>query len=74
MPTAPSRPLGAPRSGPGLRRLSATAKAGWSEADIAKFQNMLRTQYLPSVMHGDCENGNKELAMCEALINIGRVH
>ena len=45
--------------------------AGWSEADIAKFQNMLRTQYLPSVMHGDCENGNKELAMCEALINMG---
>ncbi|MCX6142509.1 MAG: DUF1080 domain-containing protein [Ignavibacteriales bacterium] len=44
---------------------------GWSEADILKFQNMLRTQYLPSVIHGNCENGNKELAMCEALINIG---
>ncbi len=44
---------------------------GWSETDIAKFQNMLRTQYLPSIIHGDCENGNKELAMCEALINIG---
>ena len=44
---------------------------GWSEADIAKFQNMLRTQYLPSIIHGGCENGNKELAMCEALINIG---
>jgi len=45
--------------------------SGWSDADILKFQNMLRTQYLPSVIHGNCENGNKELAMCEALINIG---
>ena len=45
--------------------------AGWSDADIAKFQNMLRTQYLPSIIHGDCENGNKELAMCEALIDTG---
>ncbi len=44
---------------------------GWPEADIAKFQNMLRTQYLPTIIHGDCENGNKELAMSEALINIG---
>jgi hypothetical protein len=44
---------------------------GWPDADIAKFQNMLRTQYLPSVIHGDCENGNKEMAMSEALINIG---
>jgi hypothetical protein len=44
---------------------------GWSDADIAKFQNMLRTQYLPTIIHGDCENGNKELSMCEALINIG---
>jgi len=45
--------------------------SAWSQTDIAKFQNMLRTQYLPSIIHGDCENGNKELAMCEALINIG---
>jgi hypothetical protein len=44
---------------------------GWSETDIAKFQNMLRVQYLPTIIHGDCENGNKELAMSEALINIG---
>ncbi len=43
----------------------------WSDSDIAKFQNMLRVQYLPSIIHGDCENGNKELAMCEALVNIG---
>jgi hypothetical protein len=44
---------------------------GWSDADVAKFQNMLRVQYLPFIIHGDCENGNKELAMSEALINIG---
>lgn len=44
---------------------------GWSDSDIAKFQNMLTTQYLPSLVHGTCENGNKELTMSEALINIG---
>ncbi len=43
----------------------------WPAADVAKFQNMLTTQYLPSLTNGDCENGNKELSMCEALINIG---
>lgn len=45
--------------------------AGWPDADIARFQNMLTTQYLPSLIHGTCENGNKELTMSEALINIG---
>jgi hypothetical protein len=43
----------------------------WPAADVAKFQNMLTTQYLPSIASGDCENGNKELSMSEALINIG---
>src|SRR5271169_5748473 len=43
----------------------------WSDADIAKFQNMLTTQYLPSLIHGTCENGNKELTMSEAIVNIG---
>ncbi|MBN1417038.1 MAG: DUF1080 domain-containing protein [Bacteroidales bacterium] len=43
----------------------------WSDEDIVKFQNMLRLHYVPSIMHGDCENGNKELAMCDALVNIG---
>ncbi|MGI8746520.1 MAG: alginate lyase family protein [Bryobacteraceae bacterium] len=32
---------------------------------------MLTTQYLPSLIHGTCENGNKELTMSEAIINIG---
>ncbi|HEV3200846.1 MAG TPA: alginate lyase family protein [Bryobacteraceae bacterium] len=44
---------------------------GWSDADIAKFQNMLTTQFLPSLIHGTCENGNKELTQSEAIINIG---
>jgi hypothetical protein len=45
--------------------------AGWSAADIARFQTMLTTQYVPSLIGGSCENGNKELSMSEALINIG---
>jgi hypothetical protein len=44
---------------------------GWSDADIVQFQNMLTTQFLPSLIHGTCENGNKELTISEALINIG---
>jgi hypothetical protein len=44
---------------------------GWPDSEIARFQNMLTTQYLPSIIHGTCENGNKELTMSEALINIG---
>jgi hypothetical protein len=45
--------------------------SGWSAPDVAKFQEMLRTQYVPSLVNGSCENGNKELSMSEALINIG---
>jgi Alginate lyase len=44
---------------------------GWSAADITRFQTMLTTQYVPSIIGGSCENGNKELSMSEALINIG---
>lgn len=44
---------------------------GWAPEDIAKFQTMLRTQYVPSLIDGSDENGNKELSMSEALINIG---
>ncbi len=44
---------------------------GWSDADIAKFQDMLTRQYLPTLIHGTCENGNKELTMSEAIVNIG---
>ena len=44
---------------------------GWSAAEVAKFQHMLATQYVPSLAGGCCENGNKELSMSEALVNIG---
>src|SRR2546423_836873 len=43
---------------------------GWPAADVAKFQTMLVTQYLPSLVIGSCENGNKELSQSEAIINI----
>src|SRR4051812_30764963 len=43
------------------------SNAGWSDADVKKFQNMLTTQYVPSIINGSCENGNKELSMAEAL-------
>ena len=44
---------------------------GWSAADIEKFKSMLTTQFVPSLINGSGENGNKELSMCDALINIG---
>ena len=44
---------------------------GWSDADIAQFKKMLAEQYVPSISGGSCENGNKEISMSEALINIG---
>jgi hypothetical protein len=44
---------------------------GWSPDDLKRFQEMLTTQYLPSIVGGSGENGNKELSMSEALINIG---
>jgi hypothetical protein len=43
----------------------------WPAEDIARFEKMLREQYVPSIIRGSTENGNKELAMAEALINIG---
>jgi hypothetical protein len=43
----------------------------WGAEEIARFEKMLRGQYVPSIIEGSTENGNKELAMAEALINIG---
>jgi hypothetical protein len=45
--------------------------AGWTPEDVARFQQMLMKQYVPSLIEGSDENGNKELCMSEALINIG---
>ncbi len=44
---------------------------GWAKEDIARFQTMLTTQYVPSLINGYDENGNKELAMAEGLLGIG---
>jgi len=44
---------------------------GWSTDDVARFRKMLAEQYVPSLVNGSGENGNKELSMSEALINIG---
>lgn len=43
----------------------------WPSAEVARFEHMLLTQYVPSIINGSDENGNKELAMSEALINVG---
>ena len=43
----------------------------WAKEDIARFQKMLATQYVPSLVNGSDENGNKEMTMAEALIAIG---
>ena len=43
----------------------------WAKEDIARFGQMLATQYVPSLSDGSDENGNKELAMSEALVAIG---
>src|SRR5262245_5926220 len=45
--------------------------SGWSASDIASFQNMLTTQYVPNLINGaPCKNGNWELIITEALMNI----
>src|SRR5579859_1489900 len=44
---------------------------GWSATDVADFQNMLATQYVPNLINGaPCKNGNWELIITEALMNI----
>jgi hypothetical protein len=45
--------------------------SGWSSNDVEQFKKMLVTQYAPSIINGSCENGNKELSMSDALIDIG---
>jgi hypothetical protein len=44
---------------------------GWAAADVARFESMLRTQYLPGVINGSGANGNWELTMIDAAIGIG---
>jgi len=44
---------------------------GWAAAEVARFETMLRTQYLPGVINGSGANGNWELTMIDAAIGIG---
>ncbi|KIK65161.1 hypothetical protein GYMLUDRAFT_258635 [Collybiopsis luxurians FD-317 M1] len=44
--------------------------AGWSAADIAAFEKMLKDVYLPVVIKGSQSNGNWELVMVEAALGI----
>ncbi|HEY4020125.1 MAG TPA: alginate lyase family protein [Pseudonocardiaceae bacterium] len=48
------------------------SNAGWSAAGIAAFQDMLAKQYVPILLTGGppCFNGNWELVIAEALMNI----
>jgi hypothetical protein len=48
------------------------SNAGWSATAIAAFQKMLATQYVPTLLTGGppCFNGNWELVIAEALMNI----
>jgi hypothetical protein len=47
------------------------SNAGWADADVSAFKNMLNTAILPLIVNGSTSNGNWEISMIEALINIG---
>jgi hypothetical protein len=44
--------------------------AGWAAADVARFGELLRGVYLPKVENGSASNGNWEISMIEAALNI----
>jgi hypothetical protein len=47
------------------------SNAGWADADIAQFSTMLKTAYLPYLVHGaPIQNGNWELTAIDALSGI----
>jgi hypothetical protein len=46
--------------------------SGWQPADIERFSGMLRSAYLPHLVNGAIkQNGNWELSMADALVQIG---
>lgn len=56
-----------PRAGEILRSYS-----GWAQADQDKFATMLKGLYVPNLLGGNVkDNGNYELSMADALIQIG---
>lgn len=44
---------------------------GWAAADVTRFSSMLKNAYLPLLINGSSSNGNWELSMIEAVMNIG---
>jgi hypothetical protein len=44
--------------------------AGWSDADIEQFEQMLRTAYLPEVKDGSTRTGNWDTSAIDAAMNI----
>jgi hypothetical protein len=44
--------------------------SGWPAASVAQFETMLKNVYLPEVVNGSDSNGNWELSMIEATMNI----
>ena len=44
---------------------------GWAPADVTAFSNMLKNAFLPTVSKGNGGNGNWELVMIEATLEIG---
>jgi hypothetical protein len=46
------------------------SNAGWAASDIENFSALLGNVYLPEVVNGSSSNGNWELSMIEATINI----
>jgi len=46
------------------------SNAGWAQADITAFSNMLTNVYEPLIYNGSGENGNWELSMIEGMMGI----
>lgn len=44
--------------------------AGWSDADVAQFKQMLQTAYLPEVKDGSTRTGNWDTSAIDAAMNI----
>jgi Alginate lyase len=44
---------------------------GWPADEVARFRKMLNDVYLPKVVNGSASNGNWEISMIEATLNIG---
>ncbi len=47
------------------------SNAGWQKSDVDRFATLLTTVFLPQLANGSSANGNTELSMSDALVNIG---